>query len=88
MTAGPCVSLPKIESVSEKPSSAAHLGGQRRSLTGRALNKAVLGLAARTGQGARFGVRAHAKADLGGEALSRMVTGRLGGPVKAPAGAW
>ena len=34
MTAGPCVSLPKIESVSEKPSSAAHLGGQRRSLTG------------------------------------------------------
>ena len=33
MTAGPCVSLPKIESVSEKPSSAAHLGGQRRSLT-------------------------------------------------------
>ena len=54
----------------------------------RALNKAVLGLAARTGQGARFGVRAHAKADLGGEALSRMVTGRLGGPVKAPAGAW
>ena len=32
--AGPCGSLPKIESVSEKPSSAAHLGGQRRSLTG------------------------------------------------------
>ena len=32
MTAGPCVSLPKIESVSEKPGSAAHLGGQRRSL--------------------------------------------------------
>jgi hypothetical protein len=35
MTAGPCVSLPKIESVTEKPSSATHLGGPRRSLTGR-----------------------------------------------------
>ena len=34
MTVGPCVSVPKIESVSEKPSSAAHLGGQRLSFTG------------------------------------------------------
>lgn len=33
----------------------------------RPLNKAVLGLAARTGQGARCGVRAHAKADIGGK---------------------
>lgn len=33
----------------------------------RALNKAVLRLAARTGQGARLGVRAHAEADLGGK---------------------
>ena len=35
--------------------------------TRRALKKAVLGLAARTGQGARCGVRAHAKADVGGK---------------------
>ena len=33
----------------------------------RPLNKAVLGLAARTGQGAGCGVRAHAKADIGGK---------------------
>ena len=37
------------------------------SLPRRQLNKAVLGLPARTGQGARCGVRAHAKADIGGK---------------------
>ena len=53
----------------------------------RALNKAVLGLAA---HGPGRGMR-RAGAREGGywrEALSRMVTGRLGGLVEAPAGAW
>ena len=36
----------------------------------RALNKAVLGLAARTARAARFGVRVDAKADLGGKPCS------------------
>jgi len=34
MTAGPCVSLAKTKSITETPSSATHLGGPRRSLTG------------------------------------------------------
>ena len=41
---------------------------------------AVLGLAARTGQGARIGVLAYPEADLAGSPVPD-VTGRLGGPV-------
>ena len=43
------------------------IGWLSATIARRALKKAVLRLAARTGQGARCGVRAHAKADVGGK---------------------